>query len=108
LQSSFGVLVHLCRFATHRLGLGAESAALAAAVVVAVVEHSAVALAAAEVAADVGKLAAAKAPAVVAAAVGAVADTLGTAVVAVSSWVHRRSQEVAPRRATNFVSVQQE
>lgn len=75
------------------------------AVLVAVLEHSAVAAAKVEVAAVVGKSAAV---AVVAAAVGAVADTLGTAVVAVSSWVHRRSQEVAPRRATNFVSVQQE
>lgn len=80
----FGVPVHLCRFATHRLGLEAESGALLAAVLVAVVEHSAVAAATAEVAAVVGKLAAVgmsavAAAAAVAAAVGAVAGTVGTA-----------------------------
>lgn len=81
-QSLFGVPVHLCRFATHRLGLGAESDALLAAVLVAVVEHSAVAAATAEVAAVVGRLAAVGMSAV-AAAVGAVAGTVGTAAVAV-------------------------
>lgn len=70
------------------------------------VEHSAAV--AVEVAAVVvvGNLAAAAAP--VAAAVGAVADTLGIAVAAAESWVHHRSQELGPRRATNFVTAERE
>ena len=51
---------------------------------------------------------AAAATAAVAAAVGAVADTLGIAVVAAESWLCHRSQELEPRRATNFVMVQRE